>query len=118
VTNAPRPDTVFGRILRGELPAKFLHQDERCVVIADIHPQAPFHVLVIPRKPIVSLGDAGPEDDALLGHCLSVARDDATGHGHGRAFRVVTNSGAGAGQSVPHLHFHVLAGRPLASAFA
>jgi histidine triad (HIT) family protein len=106
-------DTVFGKILRKEIPATFLHEDEQCVVIEDIHPKAPLHALVIPRKAIASLGDAAPGDRDLLGHCLLVARRIAESRGCGHAFRVVTNSGEGAGQSVPHLHFHVLGGRVL-----
>jgi len=106
-------DTIFGKILRGEVPSKRLHEDDRCIVIADIHPQAPFHALVIPRKAIASLADAQREDEALLGHCLLVAHAVAAAGGIGDAFRVVTNSGVGAGQTVPHLHFHVLGGRPL-----
>jgi histidine triad (HIT) family protein len=108
-------DTIFGKILRKEVPAKFLHEDDRCVVIADVHPQAPLHALVIPRKPLESLGEAVEADAALLGHCLVVAREVAERAGHGKAFRVVSNAGAGAGQTVPHLHFHVLGGRPLGS---
>ena len=106
-------DTVFGKILRGEIPAKTLHSDDRCIAIADASPQAPFHALVIPRKPLVSLADAKPEDEALLGHLLLVGRDVAAKAGCAAAFRVVTNAGAGAGQSVMHLHVHVLGGRPL-----
>jgi histidine triad (HIT) family protein len=105
-------DTIFGRILRGEVSATFLHQDDRCVAIRDINPQAPFHALVIPRKPLRSLADAGAEDASLLGHLLLVARSLAGSEGHGAAFRTVLNSGEGAGQSVHHLHVHVLAGRP------
>lgn len=106
-------DTVFGKILRNELPSKRLHEDEHCIVIADIHPQAPFHALVIPRKALASLAAAQREDGALLGHCLLVAGRVAAEGGVGDAYRVVTNSGEGAGQTVPHLHFHVLGGRPL-----
>jgi histidine triad (HIT) family protein len=106
-------DTVFAKILRKEIPATFLHDDAQCVVIRDIRPQAPFHALVIPRKPIPALAEASTGDQALLGHCLLVAREVAEKNGCGKAFRVVTNSGEGAGQSVPHLHFHVLGGRPL-----
>ena len=106
-------DTVFARILRGDLPATFLHQDDRCVVIKDLHPQAPFHALVIPRKALASLADATAEDAALLGHLLVTAKQVAEKAGCGKAFRVVTNTGEGAGQSVPHLHFHVLGGKPL-----
>ena len=106
-------DTIFGRILRNEIPAKRLHEDDRCIAIADVRPQAPLHALVIPKKPIVSLAEATPDDAALLGHLLVVAREVAEAAGHGDAFRVVANSGAGAGQSVMHLHLHVLAGRPM-----
>ena len=106
-------DTIFGRILRGEIPSATLHVDEHCIVIRDIHPQAPFHALVIPRKPLVSLATAQPEDQALLGHLLLVARQMAEMAGCGNVFRVVTNAGEGAGQSVAHLHFHVLGGRPM-----
>jgi|SRR5687768_7152939 histidine triad (HIT) family protein len=106
-------DTVFGRILRGEIPAKVLHSDDRCIAIEDVDPKAPLHALVIPRKALKSVGDASPADEALLGHLLLVAKAVAEKAGHGQAFRVVANSGSGAGQSVPHLHLHVLAGRPL-----
>ena len=108
------PDTVFGKILRGEIPATFLHQDDRCVAIRDIRPAAPLHALVIPRKPLTSLAEATEEDAALLGHLLVVARQVAEAAGYGDAFRLVANTGAEAGQSVPHLHFHVLGGRELA----
>jgi histidine triad (HIT) family protein len=105
-------DTIFGRILRGEAPANVLHRDDRCMAFADVAPKAPFHVLVVPRKPIPSVADATPADRDLLGHLLLVASDVARAAGHGGAFRLVVNSGEGAGQSVPHLHVHVLAGRP------
>ena len=108
-----KSDTVFGKILRGELPATFLHQDEQCVAIADIHPQAPLHALVIPRKAMASLAEAAETDAALLGHCLLVAKKVATDAGHGSAFRVVANTGETAGQTVFHLHFHVLGGRAM-----
>jgi histidine triad (HIT) family protein len=106
-------DTVFGKILRGELPAKVLHTDDRCIAIVDVAPQAPFHALVIPKKPLASLADATAEDHDLLGHLLLVAKKVAKEAGHPNAFRLVANTGAEAGQSVPHLHFHVLAGRAL-----
>lgn len=107
-------DTVFHRILRRELPATFLHEDDRCFAIRDVHPQAPFHALVIPKATLESVGAATDDDAALLGHLLVVARRVAQAAGCGHAFRVVTNSGAGAGQSVPQLHLHVLGGRALA----
>ncbi len=106
-------DTIFAKILRGEIPATILHSDDLCIAIRDIAPKAPFHALVIPRKPIASLADAAAEDQALLGHLLLVAKKVAVESGHLKDFRVVANSGESAGQSVPHLHFHVLGGRPM-----
>jgi histidine triad (HIT) family protein len=106
-------DTIFGKIIRGEVPSVTLHADDRCLVIRDVHPQAPFHALVIPKKPIVSLATAQADDQALLGHLLLVAKQVAEKAGCGHAFRVVANAGEGAGQSVAHLHFHVLGGRPM-----
>lgn len=103
-------DTIFGRILRGEIPAHFLHQDELCVAFADIAPQAPFHVLVVPRKAVVNIGAATEVERDLLGHLQLVGAQLARAAGHDN-FRMVTNSGAEAGQSVMHLHIHVLAGR-------
>lgn len=105
-------DTIFGRILRGEVPATLLHSDERCIAIADIQPVAPFHILVIPRKAIVNVGDASASDEALLGHLQLVGARLAREAGWPE-FRMLTNSGAGAGQSVMHLHLHVIAGRSL-----
>jgi histidine triad (HIT) family protein len=106
-------DTVFGKIIRREIPAALLHEDDRCIAIRDVNPQAPLHALVIPKRPIASLGEAVEADAALLGHLLVVARRVAEAAGYGAAFRVVANAGAGAGQSVMHLHLHVLGGRPM-----
>ena len=103
-------DTVFGRILRGELPADIVHEDEQCIAFRDVNPQAPTHILVIPRRPIPKLADADDGDGPLLGHLLLVARKLARDLGH-EDFRLVINSGAGAGQTVFHLHVHLLAGR-------
>jgi len=105
-------DTIFGRIARGEQAARLVHEDERALAFHDINPQAPTHLLVIPRKPIARLEAAGPEDEALLGHLLLVARRVAAEAGLSD-YRLVVNNGAGAGQSVFHLHVHVLGGRPL-----
>jgi histidine triad (HIT) family protein len=107
-------DTIFGKILRGEIPSKFIYEDELCVAINDIHPQAPVHVLVIPRQGIPRLVDAQPDDQALLGHLMLAAGKIATQLGVGEAFRLVVNNGTGAGQTVFHLHLHILAGRPFA----
>ena len=104
--------TLFEKIIDREIPGSFVHEDEQCVAIKDINPGAPLHVLVIPRKPIAKLGDAKPEDQALLGHLLLVANKVAADAGFAD-YRVVVNNGAGAGQSVFHVHLHVVAGRPL-----
>ena len=106
-------DTVFGKITRGEIPTAFLYEDDQCVVIRDINPQAPTHVLIIPRKPIPRLVDAAPEDQALLGHLLLVAGDVAEKLAVGDAFRLIINNGEGGGQTVFHLHLHILAGRDM-----
>lgn len=105
--------TLFERIIDREIPASFVHEDEHCIAIKDINPAAPLHVLVIPRKPMPRLCDGVAEDQALLGHLLLVANKVATDAGYGEAFRLVVNNGAAAGQSVFHLHLHVIAGRPL-----
>ena len=106
-------DTIFGKITRGEIPTDFLYQDEQCVVIKDIYPQAPTHVLIIPQKPIPMLSVADEEDQALLGHLLVVAGKVANQLGVEDAFRLVINNGEGGGQTVFHLHLHILAGRDM-----
>ena len=106
--------TIFARILDGELPAEKLHEDEHAIVIKDINPQAPTHVLIIPRQPIPKLVDAEPAHQALLGHLLLVAGKVAKQLGVDDAFRLVINNGAGAGQTVFHLHLHILAGKDFA----
>lgn len=105
-------DTIFGRIARGEVPARIVYEDDRCLAFHDIDPKAPVHLLVIPRKPIPRLSRAEAEDEALLGHLLLVAARVAREAGLSDA-RFVVNDGAGAGQTVFHLHVHVLGGRPL-----
>lgn len=105
--------TVFQRILDREIPATFVHEDEQCVAIHDIHPQAPVHVLVIPRKPIVRIAEAGEGDGPLLGHLLRTAAGVARKLGLESGFRVVINNGSDGGETVPHLHVHVLGGRSL-----
>ncbi|MFM8278315.1 MAG: histidine triad nucleotide-binding protein [Cyanobium sp.] len=106
-------DTIFGRILRGEIPCDAVYSDDRCLAFRDVAPQAPVHLLVIPREPIAQLSEAGPEHEALLGHLLLVAARVAQQEGLS-GFRTVINSGAEAGQTVFHLHLHVLGGRDLA----
>ncbi len=106
-------DTIFGRILRGEIPCDQVYADEQCLAFRDVAPQAPVHVLVIPRQPIARLDQAGPEHAALLGHLLLVAARVAEQEGLS-GFRTVINSGAEAWQTVFHLHVHVIGGRSLA----
>ena len=112
-TAANTQDTIFGRILRGEIPCDQVYADELCLAFRDVAPQSPVHVLVIPREPIPRLDEAGEEHAALLGHLLLVAAKVARQEGL-QGFRTVINSGAEAGQTVFHLHVHVLGGRPLA----
>jgi histidine triad (HIT) family protein len=101
---------LFCKIIAGTIPGDFVHGDERCVVIRDINPQAPMHVLVIPREHMESLDDASQKEEGLLGHLLRVGARVANEQRH-ESYRSVINTGAGAGQSVFHLHVHVLAGR-------
>jgi histidine triad (HIT) family protein len=105
---------LFCKIIAGQIAGDFVHQDERCVVIRDLHPQAPVHVLVIPRDHLESLDDVSQKDEMLMGHLLRVAARVANDVDGGESgYRTVINTGAGAGQSVFHLHVHVLAGRPM-----
>ena len=106
-------DTIFGRMLRGEIPCDEVYSDQHCLAFRDIQPQAPVHVLVIPRKPLESLRSAEEENAELLGHLLLVAARVAKQEGLDD-FRTVINTGAEAGQTVFHLHVHVFGGRPLA----
>jgi histidine triad (HIT) family protein len=109
----PANDTIFGRILRGEIPCDQVYADEQCLAFRDVAPQAPVHILVIPREHVVNLAEADERHEQLLGHLLLVAAKVARQEGL-EAFRTVINSGAEAGQTVFHLHVHVIGGRPLA----
>ena len=105
----PENDCLFCRIIAGEIPADLVHQDESCIVIRDLNPQAPTHVLIIPREHMESLDDASHRDEPMLGHLLRVAARIANDEGHGESgYRTVINTGAGSGQSVFHLHVHVM----------
>jgi histidine triad (HIT) family protein len=105
---------LFCKIIDGKIPGEFVHQDERCVVIRDINPHAPTHVLVIPREHLASLDEAAAGDEQLLGHLLRVGARVANNEGlEESGYRTVINTGAGAGQSVFHIHVHVIGGRPL-----
>ena len=106
--------TLFEKIIKGEVPAQIIHEDDQCVAIRDINPQAPTHVLVIPKKVIPRLGEVTPSDESLLGHLLLTAAEVAKREGLAEnGYRVVVNQGWQAGESVPHLHVHVLGGRQL-----
>src|SRR2546423_13859929 len=108
-------DCLFCKIINGNAAADVLYQDNRCVVIRDINPQAPTHVLVIPHDHIESLDDASQKDETLLGHLLRISARVANEHGlsDSGGYRAVINTGRGAGQSVFHLHVHVLGGREM-----
>jgi histidine triad (HIT) family protein len=105
------PDTLFSKIIAKEIPARIQYEDERYLVIHDIQPAAPVHLLVIPKKPIATLNDLTPADAELVGGAFLVAQRVMKELGH-TDYRTVFNCGPGAQQSVFHLHLHVLAGRP------
>ena len=106
--------TIFAKIIRKEIPAQIVYEDELALAFRDIQPVAPAHILVIPKQPIPSLADATASDAALLGHLMIVAARVAAEQGlAATGYRVVTNVGADAGQSVFHLHLHIIGGRPL-----
>ena len=105
--------TLFQKIADKEIPAKLIHEDEYCVAFHDIAPQAPVHVLIVPRKAVARIAEAGAEDQALLGHLLLVAQKVAKQLTLAKGFRLVVNNGPDGGESVPHLHVHLLGGRAL-----
>jgi histidine triad (HIT) family protein len=105
--------TIFQRIIDREIPAKVEHEDERCIVLHDIQPQAPVHLLIVPKRVIPRVGDAEAADEAVLGHLLVTAGVVARKLGLDRGFRLVINHGPDACESVPHLHVHLLARRQL-----
>ena len=104
-------ETLFTRIINREIPADILYEDDQCIVINDIAPQAPVHMLVIPRQPLPRLADASQVDREMLGHLMWVAGEVARQFGIDDAFRLVVNNGAEAGQTVFHLHLHILANK-------
>ena len=107
-------DTVFGAIVRGEIPADIVYEDEHCIAFRDLNPQAPTHVLVIPRLGLSGLQEADQADPALLGHLMQAAQIVARQEGlQDDGWRMVVNVGENAGQTVAHLHLHVLGGRKL-----
>ena len=106
-------DTIFSKIIRREIPARIVYADDLCLAFEDINPQAPVHVLLIPKKPIVQIATAEPEDQHLLGHLLLTVKQVAEQLGLDSGYRVVINTGEDGGQTVFHLHLHILGGRSL-----
>ncbi len=106
-------ETIFSKIIAKEIPAEILYEDDLCLAFNDVSPQAPMHFLIIPKKPIMKVSEAEQDDQALLGHLLLKAGKIAADQGYPDDFRLVVNNGESAGQTVFHLHIHVLAGRPL-----
>ncbi len=104
--------TIFQKILDGDIPCDAVYEDDLCLAFRDINPIAPCHILVIPKKFLSCLSDATPDDDGLLGHLMRVAAQVAKMDGYDD-FQVLTNNGANAGQTVFHLHLHVIAGKPI-----
>lgn len=106
-------ETIFSRIIRREIPARIEHEDDQCLAFHDVAPQAPVHLLVIPKRPIPSLADVASADAPLLGHLVVVASELARRLGLDRGYRLVVNCGPDGGQTVHHLHVHLLGGRSL-----
>lgn len=106
-------ETIFSRIIDGEMDADIVHSDAHCVAFRDVNPQAPMHILLVPRKPIETLASVEEGDQMLLGHMMRIAGDIADSEGYGDAFRLVVNNGSDAQQSVFHLHLHIIGGRTL-----
>lgn len=105
--------TIFKRIIDKEIPAKILYEDDLCLAFADVNPQAPTHILVIPKKEVQSVADLENDDEALAGHLLLVCRNLAKKLGLETGYRIVANIGPDGGQSVDHLHLHLLGGRQM-----
>ncbi len=105
-------DTIFGKIIRGELPCDKVYEDEHCLAFRDINPGAPTHILLIPKKFMTNLYEATPQDKEVLGHLMVVSSKIAAEQGL-EGYRLVVNNGESAGQSVFHLHLHIMGGRPM-----
>ncbi|XP_041355616.1 histidine triad nucleotide-binding protein 1-like [Gigantopelta aegis] len=110
---ASETDTIFGKILRKEIPTKFIYEDDLCVAFNDIEPQAPVHVIIIPKKTISRLATAEEADEQIMGRLVIVAKKLAAQLGLGDGYRLVLNDGPKGGQTVYHLHMHLLGGRQL-----
>lgn len=108
--------TIFEKIIAREVPGEIVHEDDRCIAFHDVSPQAPVHILIVPKKVIPRIGEAVSEDEAVLGHLLLTAGKVAGELGvlpTDQGFRLVINHGQDGGESVPHLHVHLMAGRPM-----
>lgn len=105
--------TLFQKMADGDIPADMVFEDDHCIALRDINPQAPTHILVVPRKPIPSLNDLREDDAELVGHLFLVAKKLASDEGLGDGYRTVFNCGPAAGQSVDHIHLHLLGGRKM-----
>jgi len=111
----PQGDTIFGKIVRGEIPTNFIYEDDKCVAFHDLNPTAPTHVLILPKKPISQLSKSDDSDEQLLGHLLVVARKLADQLNVSKTgYRLVINDGPHGSQSVYHMHIHLLGGRQMA----
>jgi histidine triad (HIT) family protein len=106
-------NTIFTKIINKEIPANIVYEDDSSLAFRDVNPQAPVHILIIPKKPMEQLNNAEVSDQELLGHLIFVAHKVAEKEGVADGYRLVLNNGVGAGQLVMHVHFHLMAGRPL-----
>lgn len=105
--------TIFAKIIRKEIPATIVYEDNLCLAFRDISPQAPTHILLIPKKEIRSMDEVAPEDQQLMGHLMLIASQIAREQGLKNGYRLVVNTKSDAGQSVDHLHIHILGGRAM-----
>jgi len=106
-------DTIFGKIIRREIPAQIVYEDDQCLAFRDINPQAPVHVLIIPKRAIAQIEQIAPEDAALVGHLVWAATEVARREGLTEGYRLVINNGPQGGQTVYHLHLHLMGGRAM-----
>jgi histidine triad (HIT) family protein len=106
-------ETIFSKIIRREIPAEIVYEDDLAIAFKDVNPQAPVHILVIPKEPIAQLADAESKDHALMGHLLLTAKRVAQQAGLNNGYRLVINTGPDGGQTVYHLHLHILGGRQM-----
>ena len=106
-------ETIFSKIIRREIPADIVYEDDLAIAFKDVHPQAPVHILIIPKEPIAQLADAESKDHALMGHLLLTAKRVAQQGGLHNGYRIVINTGSDGGQTVHNLHLHLLGGRQM-----